>query len=91
MVICLTEDLQQPVVTQQLAVFVLSLIQSVGIDEQGPALDAADLSTLVGHSGHQSDRHVAIHLEEVATAVADIDDGRVVSGIAIVEMACTEV
>ena len=43
MVICLTEDLQQPVVTQQLAVFVLSLIQSVGIDEQGPALDAASV------------------------------------------------
>ena len=87
----LTEDLKHPVVTQQLTVFVLGLIQSVSINEQSSALDAADLPTLERHSWHQPDRYVMTHLEEVATTVAYIDDGQVMSGIAIVKMACVEV
>jgi len=85
------EELQQAVVTILLLAVVLCLVQPVGVDEEGAALDAFYLLTLILQSGPEADGGIGQHVEEVSVMLAAADDGCVVAGIAEVEVPCRQV
>ena len=78
---------EQAIVAEPLLLEILSLIQSVGIDEQRPILDRIDFLALIQLLRPQADRRVGNHVKEVAMTVANAYNRRIMTGIAVVEMA----
>ena len=82
---------ERAMVDEQLLLGILSLVQSVGIDEQRPILDRIDLLALIQLLRPQADRRVGNHVKEVAMTVANAYNRRIMTGIAVVEMACLQI
>lgn len=78
---------EQAIVAEPLLLGILSLVQSVGIDEQRPILDRIDFLALIQLLRPQADRRVGNHVKEVAMTVANAYNRRIMTGIAVVEMA----
>ena len=78
---------EQAIVAEPLLLGILSLVQSVSIDEQRPILDRIDLLALIQLLRPQADRRVGNHVKEVAMTVANAYNRRIMTGIAVVEMA----
>ena len=70
---------------------VLSLVQSVGIDEQGLALDGVYLLTDVLQLGPQADRGIGLDVDERAVLGIATQDGRVVASVAEPQVAALQV
>ena len=87
----IAQELQQAVVAELFLLRVLGFVESVGIDKQRTALDGVNLLTFVFQSGPQTDGRVGNHIEEFTVMFASANDGRIMAGIAEVEMTRREV
>ena len=85
------QDVENSLVAKLLLMRVLGFVQSVGVDEQCPALDGVDFFTLVFQVGTDADGHVGYHLQVVAVVFATAQNGRIMSGITEGEVARLEV
>ncbi len=85
------EDVEQALVTELLLLWVLGLVQTIGVDEEGTALDGVDALALVFESGPQANGGTGNHLQEIAVTLAATDDGGIMTGIAEVEVTGGEV
>ena len=87
----LTQDVQEAVVTEELLLPVFRLVKAVGIDEERLSLDVLDFLALVRQARPEADRCIRHHLQEIAVVVAASDNGRIMAGIAEVEVSRLQV
>ena len=69
----LVENIEHPVVAELLVIGILSLVQSVCVDEEHAALDAVDLLALVLEFREYADGHVGNHLHEFTGVLISYD------------------
>ena len=82
---------EQTLIAELLVLAILSLVQSVGVDEQRTTVDVGNLLALEFQPGQYADWEVRLHLEEVTMVSSATNNRRVMTGIAEIHVTCLQV